>query len=150
MRTLTLLTTFLLSMTAFSGSGGFELYSCLSNSGRTSLTVRVSNDVDSINPLKVIFSIDGDQVVYEPEFAFYGSDFINICEGQPGCVYAEFNYEESRVQVWRGEETLLSVMIDGREGLISSDFADPRPGYDYPGSTDFDIELDCKHYHQEP
>ncbi len=149
MRYAVLMTLFSLSNLSFAGDGGFDLYTCISSSGRTNLTVYQDFYSGSEVPNKVVFGIDGQFVTYAPEVGKCTN--VKGEEVESDCVSVQIETRGSRTYVFVGEgsKNLLQIDItDGKSATIGSGFFDPRPRF-------FDvftkgIQSNCKHFEMEP
>ncbi len=134
----------IVSMTASAGDGGFLLYTCVSDSGRTNLTIYQDNLSVANVPIKVVFGIDGQFITYAPE--------VGKCQVPSGALTEEdclFIDADANVVVRQGDTTLMAINFgDSLSASIEGGFYDPRP--DYAGVSTGRINLTCKEYYQSP
>jgi hypothetical protein len=127
---------------AFAGDGGFDLWTCVSDSGRTSLTIFRDNFSGAEIPARIVLGIDGRFVTYEDYRYDIARPADQVCEDD--CTSVRFS--QGGVSVNNGEFIGLRVDLSGGKAVIRKGFLDPRTQTESPNS----IALSCKTYHEGP
>lgn len=146
----------LASSTAFAGDGGFSSISCVSESGRTVLSVLNSNSSGSAQPTTVRLIIDGQMAEYKSSAEIYD-------ELKDAWVPADVNapsilVTENDIFVTKNDKELLRVAVKltysnkKYTATIYEGYTDPRKGTDFESyiSSNGAITLNCKEYYQGP
>lgn len=142
---ITLLAVLFYSSVGIAGDGGFLLKTCISESGRTNLTIFQDNYSGATIPEKVMFAIDGQFISYAPE--------VGKCMGPDGSIVEDdcLNIQVGSQSVWVNQGDVLLMKINFGENLsasIDSGFYDPRP--EYENTPIGSINLSCKEYYLAP
>ena len=135
----------LLATSAWAGDGGFDLWTCISNSGRTNLTIYKDNYSAAEVPAKVVFGVDGQFITYLDYVYDLPRPDDQVC--QDDCTNVQF-YKNS-VIVNSGDFINMEIELNGDKATIKEGFVDPRPNYQNDGNVGA-IELSCKKYHMAP
>lgn len=147
-----LMTTFSLlilqSPNLIAGDGGFDLYSCTSNSGRTVLSMKADYLSESRKPILVNFGIDGEFVRYDYKIKYVNGSERPDCVKPDSCVEAKWSYQDQSLLVQQGGDKVLSVTFkDNNYAVIEAGMVDPREGR---VTFDQNIYLECKNYFEGP
>ncbi len=135
-----------LSSSALAGDGGFNLWTCISDSGRTNLTIYVDNYSDAKVPARVVFGIDGQFLNYDDYRYDIERPANEVCEDD--CT--NVSVSNNQVTVNNGDYINMTVNLKGNKATIEKGFFDPRPEYQNSGATVGSISLTCKTFEQAP
>lgn len=126
------------------GDGGFFLQTCVSESGRTNLTIYQDNFSGAMVPVKVVLGIDGQFVTYAPP----ANSCVDVSgkEVEDDCLGIN---TEPYLYVNQGDVMLLKVDFgDSMTASIAKGFLDPRTME--LSDVKSPILLKCKEHFEEP
>lgn len=132
----------LFASSALAGDGGFDLWTCVSESGRSSLTIYRDNFSGAEVPARLVLGIDGQFVTYEDYRYDIERPEDQVC--QDDCTSVQFS--QSGVSVNNGEAIAIRVDLKGQKAIVRKGFFDPRT----QAASSNAIELSCKTFHQGP
>lgn len=142
MKVLATILTSVFASTAMAGDGGFDLWTCISESGRTNLTIYSDNYSGAKIPARVVLGIDGKFVTHEHYLYDVERAEEEICEDD--CT--QVNFTRGGVTVSNGDHVSLQIDLKGKKATIRKGFYNPSTEQTSASS----IELSCKTFHQAP
>ena len=136
----------LFSVSAWAGDGGFDLWPCVSNSGRTNLTIYSDNYSGAEVPMRVVFGIDGQFLDYDHYRYDINHSADKVC--QDDCTQVQWNND--MITVRNGDFVNMEIELKGTQATVLKGFVDPRIAYQEAGVQVGAVKLTCKTFHQEP
>lgn len=155
MKSVFALVSFCIASLAFAGDGGYTAVSCVSDSGRTILSVFNDNYTGSAQPTTVRLIIDGQMIEYVSSNEVYDQTTDQWVSADPSA--PEILWTENGFTVLQAGAQALKVSLPLAYGnakynaTISAGYWDPRAGTEFeyyanPGA----IALKCTEFYQSP